>query len=137
MWVAARRPEQGARTAELARRAARGAVGAAIEWKRPALRAAVAQADALVNATSIGMHPHHAAPAPVPASWLREGMLIYDMVYNPSDTRLLVAARRRGCRTLGGLRMLVLQGAESFTVWTGRQAPTDIMQEAVAGALAK
>jgi len=139
IWVVALQVEleRGARTAELARRADREAVGAVIEWKRPALRAAVAQADALVNATPIGMYPHHEQPAPVPASWLRPDMLVYDMVYNPPETRLLAGARRRGCRTLGGLRMLVLQGAESFTVWTGRQAPADIMQEAVAGALAK
>jgi shikimate dehydrogenase len=139
IWVAALpvEMERAASAAGLARRAARGAVGAAIEWRRPALRSAVEAAEVLVNATPIGMYPHHTRPAPVPQAWLRKDMLVFDMVYNPVETRLLTGARKRGCRTVGGMRMLVLQGAESFTIWSGQAAPVEVMQEAVAGALAR
>ncbi len=135
IWVVARRLAQGAHTAELARRAAPSVAAAAVKWEESGVRSAVAAADVLINATSMGMHPRHAQPAPVPARWLREGTLVYDMVYNPPRTRLLAGALKRGCRAVGGLRMLVLQGAESFAVWTRRRAPVEVMQEAAARAL--
>ena len=100
------------------------------------MHSAVAAADAVVNATPIGMYPDVEAPAPIPEDWLRPEMLIYDMVYTPAVTRLLAAARERGCRTVGGLRMLVLQGAAAFTAWTGRAAPDEVMERALRQALA-
>jgi len=136
VWVAARRLAQGARAAELARQAAPGAQGAAVVWEDAPLHSAVAAADAVVNATPIGMYPDVEAPAPIPEDWLRPEMLIYDMVYTPAVTRLLAAARERGCRTVGGLRMLVLQGAAAFTAWTGRAAPDEVMERALRQALA-
>jgi len=138
IWVVALQVEleRGARTAELARRARAQTLGAAIAWDESALRNALCAADVLVNATPIGMHPHHEAPPPVPPECLRGEMLVYDMVYNPAATRLLREARQRGCRAIGGLRMLVLQGAAAFGIWTGCQAPVEVMQRAVAEALA-
>lgn len=135
VWVVARRLEQGALTAELARRARAQTSGAAIAWEEPALRNALCAGDVLVNATPIGMHPHHEEPPPVSAEWLRGEMLVYDMVYNPAVTRLLVSAGQRGCRVVGGLRMLVLQGAAAFAIWTGREAPVEVMERAAAEAL--
>ena len=134
IWVVARRLEQGARTAELARQAAPGAQGAAIAWEQEAVHSAVGAAEMLVNATPIGMYPRPTETA-VAEDWLRAGMLVYDMVYNPARTGLLAGAEQRGCRVVGGLRMLVLQGAAAFTIWTGRAAPVEVMQQALVEAL--
>ena len=57
------------------------------------------------------------------------------MVYNPIETPLLRDAKAAGARTLGGLGMLVYQGAKAFELWTGKEAPVDIMFEAARGAL--
>ena len=64
-------------------------------------------------------------------------MFVYDLVYLPAETPLLTAARQRGARTLGGLPMLVYQGAASLNLWTGREAPVDIMFEAAREALSE
>ena len=54
-------------------------------------------------------------------------VLVYDLVYNPWLTPLLELAQKAGANILGGLPMLVYQGAASFKLWTGREAPVDIM----------
>jgi shikimate dehydrogenase len=56
-----------------------------------------------------------------------EGVLIYDLVYNPRETPLLSIARRRGAKTIDGLPMLVYQGAIAFKLWTGKDPPLEIM----------
>ena len=61
--------------------------------------------------------------------------LVYDIVYNPEVTPLLKAARRAGAQTLGGLPMLVYQGAAAFELWTGQPAPIEIMFTAAQKAL--
>jgi len=63
--------------------------------------------------------------------------LVYDVVYNPVETPLLAAARQAGARTMGGLPMLVYQGAAAFELWTGRPAPVDIMMSTAKKALTK
>jgi shikimate dehydrogenase len=62
---------------------------------------------------------------------LRGVKLVYDLVYTPEETALLRAARAAGCRTLGGLAMLVGQAVEQFRLWTGLEAPVDVMWQAV------
>lgn len=84
--------------------------------------------DLLVNCTSIGMrHSPAEAESPVPESTIPAGAFVAEIVANPLVTPLLRAAQRRRCRTLGGLAMLVRQGAASFQMWTGRPAPLDAM----------
>jgi shikimate dehydrogenase len=56
-----------------------------------------------------------------------DNVLVYDVVYNPWPTPLLRLAQEAGANILGGLAMLVYQGAASFELWTGREAPVDIM----------
>jgi shikimate dehydrogenase len=63
--------------------------------------------------------------------------LVYDLVYNPPKTPLLRIAREAGANTIGGLPMLIYQGAASFKLWTGREAPLDIMFSAARQALVK
>ena len=101
------------------------------------LLAADASVDLLVNCTSLGMaHGPDPDASPVPADLIPGTALVYDLVYNPQETPLLAAARRAGARTLGGLPMLVYQGAAAFRMWTGREAPIDVMMRAASAALA-
>jgi shikimate dehydrogenase len=73
--------------------------------------------------------------SPLDSRLIPKGALIYDVVYNPLQTQLLADAKKVGARTLSGLAMLVHQGAMAFELWTGREAPVDIMFEAAKGAL--
>jgi shikimate dehydrogenase len=91
-------------------------------------------ADVLVNATPVGMHPNIDA-SPVEAHALHAGLLVFDLIYNPERTRLLMDAEATGARAVGGLKMLVYQGAEAFRLWTGREAPEKLMMGAARAAL--
>ena len=62
-------------------------------------------------------------------SWLKDS-LVYDLVYNPVETRLVKEARSQGVKAAGGLGMLVEQAALSFQHWTGMSAPREVMMEA-------
>ena len=98
--------------------------------------AACRAADLLVNATSVGMEGGPAPEAlPMPIGWLPKGALVYDLVYRPTETPLLRAAQASGLPTLGGLAMLVYQGASAFELWTGLAAPVDRMRAAAAAKL--
>jgi shikimate dehydrogenase len=91
--------------------------------------------DLLVNCTPIGMHPNIEA-TPVPASQLT-GTIVYDLVYNPPITRLLGEAAAAGCRTIGGLDMLVAQAQEQFQWWTGVRPAAGVMRAAAIERLAE
>ena len=93
-----------------------------------ALVDASARCDLLVNCTTMGMkHGPDELGTPLLAQHIPPETLVYDLVYNPPETPLLREATRAGAATLGGLPMLVYQGAASFELWTGRVAPVDIM----------
>lgn len=86
--------------------------------------------DLLVNTTPIGMWPQEDASPwpstlPIPAHWT-----VFDLIYNPVETRLLARAAAAGARAIGGLAMLVHQGALAFELWTGQSPPTDVMMAA-------
>ena len=98
------------------------------------LSLALEKADVLVNTTRVGMIPD-VNITPVPPGLLRPGMAVFDIVYNPVKTRLLTDAEAAGARTIGGLEMLVWQGALAFTLWTGREAPVDLMRKVAFKAL--
>lgn len=87
-----------------------------------------ALADILINCTPVGMHPE-VDETPFPGNWLREGMLVFDTVYNPEHTLLLKQARERGCRTVSGVEMFVRQAAVQFEYFTGHPASLDQMRE--------
>lgn len=75
--------------------------------------------DLLVNATSLGMSPREGEMPALPAQGLRPGVLVYDLIYAPPETRLLALAREQDCATLNGAGMLAVQGAVSLSIWTG------------------
>jgi len=105
-------------------------------WGDTELAEALAGCDLMVNCTSIGMkHSPEEGRSPVAAEQIAGGVLVYDLVYNPMETPLLASARKAGATVLGGLSMLVYQGAAAFELWTDRAAPLDIMFEAARGAL--
>ncbi len=92
----------------------------------------------IVNCTTLGMaHGSGEGESPLSAEDIPRNALVYDLVYNPAETPLLQAARKVGARRLGGLAMLVYQGAASFELWIGRPAPVDVMMLAARKALAK
>jgi len=92
--------------------------------------------DLLVNCTPMGMkHSAGEGESPLEVRLIPKRALVYDVVYNPIETPLLAAAKRVGASTLGGLAMLVYQGAASFEFWAGREAPVDIMMKAARKAL--
>jgi shikimate dehydrogenase len=90
--------------------------------------------DILVNTTPVGMAPM-ADAIPVADDMLRPGLVVMDIIYNPLCTRLLLVAAQAGCQVIDGTSMFVHQGARQFELWTGRQAPIDIMHKAVMKAL--
>jgi shikimate dehydrogenase len=87
-------------------------------------------ADILVNATSVGMHPNPEQTL-VNREWLKPNMAVMDIVYNPVETRLLRDAKSVGAKVVYGTEMLVFQGAASFEIWFNRPAPVEVMRKAV------
>jgi shikimate dehydrogenase len=92
-------------------------------------------ADLIINCTPVGMSPdvdHSPWPEDVP--FPREAVL-YDLVYNPPVTRLMEQAESAGARVVGGLGMLIWQGALAFELWTGILPPVEVMAKAARAAL--
>lgn len=85
------------------------------------------RAEALVNATSVGMAPA-SEQSPAPDLDLASFPVVMDIVYSPLQTRLLREAAQAGCRVVNGLEMLLLQGAAQFEIWTGLPAPLTAMR---------
>lgn len=82
----------------------------------------------IVNCTPVGMHPHSAAsPWPQDIS-LHAEQIVYDLVYNPPETKFMQQARTGDARAINGLGMLIHQGALSWQMWTGQPAPVDVMR---------
>jgi shikimate dehydrogenase len=100
------------------------------------LKKAVGMSDILVNCTSVGMSPN-SRETPVPKNLLRRELTVFDIVYNPLETRLLREAREVGCKTVSGDSMLVHQGAKAFEIWFGRKPDVGVMREAMLGELKK
>ena len=90
----------------------------------------------IVNCTSMGMvHGPDETGTPLSAASIPSSVLVNDLVYNPLETPLLREAARAGASTLGGIQMLVYQGAASFEMWTRQDAPVPVMLEAATAAM--
>lgn len=81
-------------------------------------------ADILVNCTPIGMSPNM-NETPFEQNWLRDGMVVFDTIYNPENTLLLKEARQHDCHVVSGIEMFIRQAAAQFKYFTGRDAPLD------------
>jgi shikimate dehydrogenase len=99
------------------------------------------QRSLIINATPVGMHiaseqgrSETENASPLPAKILARfaaDTLVFDMIYNPTETQLLCRARTLGLRAVNGLPMLLHQGALAFTLWTGQPAPLEVMRSAL------
>lgn len=123
--------------ADLLNARVRAGCARSITWEATALGEAMRAASLLVNTTSVGMAPHVEACPEVPEEGFHPGLLVYDLIYNPAETRLLARARRHGCRAVNGAKMLAWQGALALEIWTGTVGPADIMEEVLLAQLAK
>lgn len=137
--IANRTPARADTLAQLSTQRATPAVAMGLDPAGPDaanLSAAVADADLIVNCTALGMrHGPDETASPLAGQRIPPHSLVYDLVYNPLRTPLLRQAANAGAATLGGIAMLVYQGAASFERWFGRPAPVDIMMDAATAAM--
>ncbi len=93
------------------------------------LREAIQNSTILVNATKVGMAPLDGQSL-ISKELLRKDLIVADTVYNPRETQLILDAKEAGCRAaVGGIGMLLWQGAEAFHLFTGKEMPTDEVME--------
>ena len=97
----------------------------AMPWHESVIEAELSKAKVLVNATAIGLHGDL---TPIPGELLPPDLLVLDLIYNPTRTRLLRDAAAAGDSVMNGELMLLHQGAAAFTLWTGQTAPLELMQ---------
>lgn len=105
------------------------ASGRALEW---APGVAIPEGtDILINATSIGLAPNDGERPDIDYATITPAMTVCDVVFDPADTLFLAEAGTRGARTVNGLGMLARQGARNFTLWTGLDAPVEVLEDAL------
>ena len=95
------------------------------------INAYLADADILIDTTPVGMHPNVDDEPIATSQNMHEDLVVFDAVYNPNETVLLKEAIKAGAKPVYGIKMLLYQGAESFKIWTGRDAPVDEMEMAL------
>jgi shikimate dehydrogenase len=117
------------RTLETAEALAADVGDAASAHSLEALPDLLADADVLLNATSVGMDDP--AESPVPADALHGDLAVLDAVYSPLQTKLLRDAEAADATTIDGAWMLLFQGVEAFELWTGLDAPVESMNAAL------
>ena len=100
----------------------------AFQWQNLGSTETLDNCDLIVHCTTIGMKDSsQEGQSPLSLEVISKSVLVYDLVYNPWLTPLLGLAQKAGADILGGLPMLVYQGAASFKLWTGRETPVDII----------
>lgn len=112
------------------------AVRAEITERFPKVRAEIAypadrQADLLLNATSLGLGEGDGSPLDESRFPIDGAPCVYDMIYRPAETPLLLRAREAGVKTANGLGMLLYQGVKALEIWTGRPVPVEVMRAAL------
>ena len=106
------------------------------EFKEGILKKEIQSTDLLINTTPIGMYPNINA-SPVPLELLHDQLFVFDIIYNPLETKMIKYAKEVGCKFLGGLEMLVNQGALTFEWWTKKVPNKDLMKNIVTEFLGK
>lgn len=101
----------------------------ALGWNPLDHRAAINWAEVIINTTSVGMK--EGDPSPLDTNGISPGHIVADLIYSPPETPLLAQCKAANARTINGLGMLLYQGAEAFTLWTGKEAPLDVMKAAL------
>jgi shikimate dehydrogenase len=103
----------------------------AIQWEEKELEAALREVDLVLNATSAGLDPK--APPILPARLMPANLLVFDTVYGAGSQKFRREVEAAGAKWSDGLGMLLHQGAAAFSLWTGREAPLEIMRQALIG----
>lgn len=91
--------------------------------------------DIVVNATPVGMRPGEEDAALLNGRQLKNVKLVFDLITKPAETALMREAKKAGIPTVAGVEMLIAQGIKQFEIWTGQDAPADLMREKVIGKL--
>ncbi len=94
------------------------------------LAVAMAKADIIIHCTPVGMHPKEEVSL-IPAELFRAGQVVFDVVYNPLETKLLKEAKASGLQTISGVEMFINQAVLQFEQFTGVDAPIDVMRRVV------
>ncbi len=89
----------------------------------------------LINTTPVGLSDND--PCLVKEAVLHKDLFVYDLIYNPLETKLLALAKKNGLKYSNGLKMLLYQGMLSFSHWTGKDAPIEVMRKALMEAVQK
>ncbi len=89
----------------------------------------IGDCDLLVNASPCGMK--ESDPCPVDEKSLRKNLAVFDLIYNPKETKLLKIARGKDAPAVNGLGMLLYQGTRAFEFWTENKAPVEVMRQAL------
>ena len=100
-----------------------------LNWKKS--MAIPSDTDILINATSIGFSPNVTDKPDIDYTTITPEMCVCDVIFNPAETIFLKSAAENGAKTITGLGMLVQQAALNFTLWTGVEAPVDVMEDAL------
>ena len=95
---------------------------------RPIASLLSSEARVLINTTPVGMRGHSEGVSAIPPNALKNRDVVYDLVYNPLETRLLSDAVAAGCQTVSGIEMLIAQAGLQFELWTGKKPPLDKMR---------
>jgi shikimate dehydrogenase len=88
-------------------------------------------ADILIDTTPIGMHPNIDEKPVATSEVMHSDLIVNDIVYNPTETTLIKEAKIANATTISGIKLLLYQGVESFKIWTGKEAPIAVMEEAL------
>ena len=99
------------------------------DWNSDEFKDLMQSADILINTTPLGMFPEVDDMPPVDLKLLPEGALVYDIIYNPVETKLLRIAKELGYPTLDGASMLLLQAQEAYRLYTGQLPDMQVMTE--------
>lgn len=94
----------------------------------------IKEMDIIINATTLGMEPN-ISQTPLPNKFIEKHHLVFDIVFKPSETRLIREAKHKGAKVIYGYEMLLYQGVEQFKLYTGIDAPVEIMKEALVKSL--
>lgn len=103
---------------------------------RADIERALGEHDVIVQGTPVGMGPEREGESCVPAGTLHDEHVVFDMVYRPHRTRLILDAEAAGSQVVYGIEMLIQQAALQFERWTGQAAPVGAMRDAVASMMA-
>ena len=89
------------------------------------------EVDLMINATSLGLAASDAFPVDRKQFSVRQALAVYDMIYRPAESALMLAAKEAGCRTANGLGMLLYQGAKALEIWSGQPPAIEVMRRAL------